>query len=166
MRVWLEKQGNKKSIDELTEQEAMDIAVAKCFEQGEQKPADTYCQEHCKGYKETGKCFADEECKAKREAEQKTAWSEEDKNTIQVLKNIVRHSDEIDKNIYAMPLKEKLYDWLKSLKERMQYQPHWKPNEEQLEAVKRASNGSRAIAGDDYLIMESLYNDLKKLREE
>lgn len=34
---WLEKQGQKKCIDDLTQQEAMDIAVAKCFEQGEQK---------------------------------------------------------------------------------------------------------------------------------
>ena len=39
MLDWLEKQGQKKCIDDLTQQEAMDIAVAKCFEQGEQKPA-------------------------------------------------------------------------------------------------------------------------------
>ena len=32
-----EKQGEQKSINDLTQQEAMDIAVAKCFEQGEQK---------------------------------------------------------------------------------------------------------------------------------
>ena len=37
--AWLEKQGEKKCIDDLTQQEAMDIAVAKCFEQGGQKPA-------------------------------------------------------------------------------------------------------------------------------
>ena len=36
----LEKQGEKKYIDDLTQQEAMDIAVAKCFEQGGQKPVD------------------------------------------------------------------------------------------------------------------------------
>ena len=36
--AWLEKQGKQKSIDDLTPQEAMDIAVAKCFEQGEQNP--------------------------------------------------------------------------------------------------------------------------------
>ena len=35
-----EKQDEKKSIDDLTPQEAMDIAVAKCFEQGKQKSAD------------------------------------------------------------------------------------------------------------------------------
>ena len=38
IREGLEKQGEQKSIDDLTPQEAMDIAVAKCFEQGEQKP--------------------------------------------------------------------------------------------------------------------------------
>ena len=36
--AWLEKQGEQKSIDNLTQQEAMDIAVAKCF--NEQKPVD------------------------------------------------------------------------------------------------------------------------------
>lgn len=40
IHAWLEKQGEQKSIDDLTQQEAMDIAVAKCFEQGEQKPSD------------------------------------------------------------------------------------------------------------------------------
>ena len=38
--AWLEKQGEQKSIDDLTQQEAMDIAVAKCFEKGEQKLVD------------------------------------------------------------------------------------------------------------------------------
>ena len=37
--------------------------------QGEQKPANSYCQENCRGFQETGKCFADGDCKAKREAE-------------------------------------------------------------------------------------------------
>lgn len=36
----LEKQDEQKPIDDLTQQEAMDIAVAKCFEQGGQKPVD------------------------------------------------------------------------------------------------------------------------------
>ena len=40
--AWLENQVKQKSIDDLTPQEAMDIAVAKCFEQGEQKPAEEY----------------------------------------------------------------------------------------------------------------------------
>ena len=36
--------------------------------QGEQKLTDVYCQEHCKGYQEIGKCFADGECKAKMDS--------------------------------------------------------------------------------------------------
>jgi hypothetical protein len=40
--------------------------------QDEQKPTDSYCQDNCKGFQETGKCFADGECKAKRNAEQKS----------------------------------------------------------------------------------------------
>ena len=37
--------------------------------QGERKSADSYCQENCRGFQETGKCFADGDCEAKREAE-------------------------------------------------------------------------------------------------
>jgi hypothetical protein len=36
MLAWLEKQSCQKSIDELTPQEAMDVAVAKCFKKSEQ----------------------------------------------------------------------------------------------------------------------------------
>ena len=43
--AWLEKQGERKSVDNLTSQEAMDIAVAKCFEQGEQKSSDMSIKE-------------------------------------------------------------------------------------------------------------------------
>ena len=40
-------------------------AIAWLEKQGEQKPADSYRQENCKGFKETGKCFADGDCKAR-----------------------------------------------------------------------------------------------------
>ena len=42
------------------------------FEKKELKKINSYCQEHCKGYQETGRCFADGDCKDKREAEQKS----------------------------------------------------------------------------------------------
>ena len=35
----------------------------------EQKPVNSYCRENCKGFQETGKCFADGYCKAKNRAE-------------------------------------------------------------------------------------------------
>ena len=58
--------------------------------QGEQKPADSYCKENCKGYKETGKCFADGECKAKKESEQNPAWSDEDEKMLNRVKQEIQ----------------------------------------------------------------------------
>ena len=46
-----------------------DEMLAWLEKQGQQKSADSYCQENCKGFQETGKCFADGECKAKRKAD-------------------------------------------------------------------------------------------------
>ena len=52
--------------------EGFHLGYRACLEKrGEQKPADSYCQENCKGFQETGKCFADGDCKAKREAERR-----------------------------------------------------------------------------------------------
>ena len=51
-------------------------------EKKELRKINSYCEKHCKGYQETGKCFADSDCKAKREAEQKPVWSEEDKHKL------------------------------------------------------------------------------------
>ena len=92
--AWLEKQGESTLIEEikrrkevlLSEKEkavsiseklslggriAMleELLVFVNEKQGEQKPTDSYCRENCKGFQETGKCFADGDCKAKREAE-------------------------------------------------------------------------------------------------
>ena len=83
--------------------------------------------------------------------EQKPTWSEEDEK---MLNNAITACN-------CCYFKSTII-WLKFLKKRLT----WKPSDEQLEAVKRASNGSRAIAGNDYLIMDSLYNDLKKLKGE
>ena len=92
--AWLEKQGKKgaryKYTEELLEADAIyqmamndamveeaknkaigalsKLEISKLLgleKQGEQKLANSYCQEHCKGFQETGKCFADGDCKAK-----------------------------------------------------------------------------------------------------
>ena len=85
----------------------------------------------------------------------KQEWSKEDENVLEDIEEAII-------NYWHGDTQDILLDWLKSLKP----QNTWKPSDEQLEAVKRASNGSRAIAGNDYLIMDSLYNDLKKLKGE
>ena len=94
--------------------------------------------------------YMQEEWSKKLSFEQNPSWSEEEKKYLE-LTIYVCHQ-------YGYTGCE---NWLKSLKDRYT----WKPSEEQMEAVKRASNGSRAIAGKDYLIMKSLYNDLEKLTE-
>jgi hypothetical protein len=57
----------------------------------------------------------------------KSAWSEEDENAMRFLKDIVNHS-----NIYTTPLKEKLYDWLKSIKDRVQPKQEWNKEDEDI----------------------------------
>ena len=153
-----------------------------------------------------GMAFAKNELE--KQGEQKPAWSEEDENTIKVLMNIIKKSEIIDSIIYTDSLKEKLYDWLKSLrpqpkqewseedekkmesiigsirfnsymhnslapiyegdicwlkslKDRVQPKTTWKPSEEQMDALNSARwNGPFKIE-----ILDSLYNDLKKLTE-
>jgi hypothetical protein len=134
--------------------EQRDLLFAKMKEAGyewdadkrELRKIDDYCKEHCKGYKETGKCYADGECKAKKEAEQKPAWSDEDER---ILTNLIHYFNSDDALLYQ---EKQIIDWLKSFKDRVQ--PHWKPTEEQLMALRDAIDNNE---------MESLYNDLKKL---
>ena len=113
-------------------------------EKKELKKINSYCQENCKGFQETGKCFADEECKAKIEAEQeptdeemkellhteyekgradaiaemqKPAWSEEDMSKVQ---RICKYLNEAKKYYADTTEVRECMDWLKSLKDRVQ----------------------------------------------
>jgi len=143
----------------------------------ELKKINSYCQEHCKGYQETGKCFVDGGCNAKREAEKientspllsdffnaeyergkadalKCAeWSEEDELQLQAAIEICENSGHTITS-----------DWLKSLRQRI----GWKPSKEQMEALKASYfywNGiTKEIPYAEKL--ESLYEQLKKLTE-
>lgn len=124
-------------------------------EKKELKKINSYCQENCKGYQETGKCFADGGCDAKRKAEQKSepAWSDEDEG---MKENIEGALDCYESMVTEDWEKEK--EWLKSLKDKIT----WKPSEEQMDALLgiMIEFGVKYI---DYNTLESLYNDLKKL---
>ena len=98
------------------------------FETKELKKIDTYCQENCKGFQETGRCFCDGDCKAKKEyieqnlkennfsqIEQKPAWSKNDDYNVQCL--IAKVTYDIQKGNVGR--NQELIDWLKSLKYRM-----------------------------------------------
>jgi hypothetical protein len=94
----------------------------------------------------------DAEKKELKKIEQKPSWSEEDENH---LKNCIAYFRTIEK---TSPFYED-YLWLKSLSP----QPHWKPNEEQMEALNAINNvGELSYVGQADLLIK-LYNDLEKL---
>ena len=85
------------------------------------------------------------------------SWSEEDDDNIKCicsyLELYLNHTADINEIEECKYLK----DWLKSLKP----QNHWKPSEEQLNALKQCIGGYYSEEADKKL--ESLYDDLKKL---
>lgn len=87
-----------------------------------------------------------------KQGEQKPVWNEEDENRINRLiayfedKESFTSEDDI---VYA--------NWLQSLRP----QEQWKPSDEQMEALKGVQEGVFRLG-----ILESLYNDLKKLKRE
>ena len=93
-------------------------------EKKELKEIDSYCQEHCKGYQETGRCFADGECEAKKNA--KTGWSKEDKDYYDAIiaKLEVTQDD--------AALTDNQMEFLKSLKDRVQPKQEWSEEDEEM----------------------------------
>lgn len=120
------------------------------LEKQEQKPADSYCQENCKGFQETGKCFADGECKAKREAEQ-----EEDEEILDGIITDVEVLKEQDKTKSGKEAYQKEIDWLKSIR------PQWKPSEEMLEALYKVIPKNVIAISEDEMLLDKLYQGLK-----
>ena len=93
-----------------------------------------------------------------------TEWSEEDEKKLKVVINsfylyrkMVEDSDYED-DYKKATIKECIdnENWLKSLRPK----PHWKPSEEQMDAL---DNAYKSFGGTDHDLLCSLYNDLKKL---
>ena len=81
-------------------------------------------------------------------------WSEEDEIRLEDVITLVEHHHDKEYNWFDY---DDLATWLKSLRP----QPHWKPSEEQIEALKDAF---RKDGGNEYRkVINSLYCDLKKL---
>ena len=91
--------------------------------------------------------------------EQKPAWSEEDEE----MKRTIISNIFILKGLYTRPEKQTDYnnmiEWLKSLKP----QTHWKPSEEQMEALNALNNTAEISYPEQADLLIDLYNDLKKL---
>jgi len=158
---WLKNQGKQKSIYDLTQQEAMDIAVAKCFEQGEQKPVEWHREDEqnlnaCLGY------IPDEFLRRwlqdaiHTRYDKPAEWSEENET---VLNNLIYAlaNDRIGND------RDEYVSWLKSLKDRYT----WKPSEGQMEFLKKCIEAYNEVTfPTEVRVLSSLYNVLKKLREE
>jgi hypothetical protein len=82
-----------------------------------------------------------------------SAWSEEDESYLNTTIAYLKDAKEFKKTA------ENCITWLKSLKERCT----WKPNEEQLKAIKWIMDGDNP---ENWTItLTNLYNDLKKLSQ-
>lgn len=165
-----EKQGEQKSVEDLTQQETMDIAVAKCFEQGEQKPSENkgmnLAEEDMTPFQKKVFCIVDTTIEeeqglsnicnellslAIQEIEQKP-WSEEDERRIE---ECAREAEDNSCIILAKHIRQ-----LKSLRP----QSLWKPSDEQIKLLREVQ---QALLGKDcHNRFVNFMYELKRLREE
>lgn len=123
-------------------------------EKKELKKITSYCQEYCKGYQETGKCFVDGECQAKKNAE--LSWSEEDEKKF---RDVIRL---VEQGAPVQSMRDHYTNWLKSLK----LQNKWKPSDEHMNGLHNAISVLTDLnEHSDAYILDDLYEDLKKLKE-
>lgn len=103
-----------------------------------------------------------------REAEQKPAeWSEEDER---IISKILGICEDFKRSFRISPASskivqkdiDKINNWLKSLKP----QNHWKPSDEQIEALNAISQTGAISYPNQGSLLVSLYRDLKRLRYE
>lgn len=108
-------------------------------------------------------CWAEEPSLQK---EQKPDWSEEDEKMIKTIISVLERSSQVvtyeqrggsvSASVGCSDKYKEEIAWLKSLR------PSWKPSEEQMEALKRAST-NEYLPAKQFDILVSLYEQLKKL---
>ena len=97
-----------------------------------------------------------------KQGEKTSVWSEEDENEYNhILKTLNLVAEEQETKGYNNLISS--VNWLKSLKDRVQPQSQWKPSEEQIISLTRASNS--LVAVEDTIILRNLLIDLLKLKE-
>lgn len=104
-------------------------------------------------------CFWDGVAEGRRQKEQKPAeWSEEDEKTINdACCWIGEYANSLQSKNYAKS--SQLYSLAERLKS---LRPSWKPSEEQMETLKRAST-NEYLSAKQFDILVSLYEQLKRL---
>ena len=155
---WLEKQGEQNLI------------MAKSPQLGKQKPAEDSCKksdgitseekdmtEYNKGFE----CGKQRVLKYPKDFDlcKKPAWSEADEEMFDAVIADIQftqkaHNHEVNQIVY-----EREIDWLKSLKARY----IWKPSDEQIKSLEEVIDAGHYTSYP--FALETLYNNLKKLRE-
>ena len=127
--------------------------------QGEQKPA--WSEEDVKIALRTEY----EKGRADAIAEMQMEWSEEDEKILEIITSVLQVNFESTERFsgYEEYMNVDLINWLKSLRP----QNHWKPSDEQMKILLQAvAYFGVSWVNKDYLALQSLYFDLKKLKEE
>lgn len=99
-----------------------------------------------------------------KQGEQKLAWSEEDEMFVHgLIRGLTAKRDIHGHTTFSSDCIDitETINWLKSLKDRVQPRNQWKPSKEQMKALWNVYQG-----GKEQAELATLYNDLKKLREE
>lgn len=103
-----------------------------------------------------------------KQNEQNPAWSEDDERIALGIEQLCNCASLLN----ILPVKiNKVRQWLKSLKDRVQPQKQWKPSEEQMDALEHfvrsiGESGYASPYNANLKLVHSLLNDLKKLKEE
>lgn len=93
----------------------------------------------------------------------KEGWSEEDENYLEEIINDLKFCKK-NRQSCKNGLIEDCIDWLNNRLKSVRPQPHWKPSEEQLEALDKVIPVCMVVVGKEEVApLESLYKDLKKL---
>ena len=112
------------------------------------------------------------EISLKDRVQPKQEWSEKDEEIVEALNYYVKNLDIFfsgikigDKNIQAKVFREKVQDWLKSLKDRVGCEADcatmWKPSEEMLEALYKAIPENVMAISENEMLLNKLYQGLK-----
>lgn len=92
--------------------------------------------------------------------EQPMEWSEEDEKMVQFWNMYYEHKVGDWPNKHVVEHLERFKEWLNNRFKSLRPQPHWKPSEEQINALKVVARGFPA---DDPGAIDSLLTDLQKL---
>jgi hypothetical protein len=139
--AWLEKQGEQKpTIEMKSAEESLGI------------DSETYnkiVDECIYGEQKPQRIISAE---AKEALYDKPDWSEKDENVLEDIEEAII-------NYWHGDTQDIILDWLKSLRP----QNHWKPSKEQMKAIEHICDRNYNV---DLDILDSIYRDFKKLREE